>query len=196
MEEILISNNQYPPGIRFHPSDVELISYYLGRRVKDLPLPPNVVTDIDLYSYDPWDLPSMFDFLPHHFNMYILVDEWCCCEAGKSVCGEDDEWYFFTPRNRKYPNGGRPNRAAASGYWKATATDQPIFQASTKMIGVKKGLVFYQGKPPSGHRTDWIMTEYRLPDTSRPSRPTTGSMRVNRCISFFFFLSFFLPGPN
>ncbi|KAH6828009.1 NAC domain containing protein 32 [Perilla frutescens var. hirtella] len=160
MEKILISfsNNhqlQYPPGIRFQPSDVELISYYLDRKVKDLPLPPDVITDIDLYTCDPWDLPR------------------------KTVFGEDER-YFFTPRNRKYPNGGRPNRTAASGYWKATATDQPIFQPcsrSTK-IGLKKSLVFYKGKPPNGHRTNWIMTEYRLPHTSRPST-STGSMRLD-----------------
>lgn len=96
----------------------------------------------------------------------------------------EDECYFFTPRDRKYPNGGRPNRAAVSGYWKATGTDQPIRSSfGSRLIGVKKGLVFYKGKPPSGNRMDWIMTEYRLPDTSRPSRSTGGSMRVSYFLS-------------
>ncbi|CAL5370986.1 unnamed protein product [Camellia sinensis] len=31
---------------------------------------------------------------------------------------EEKEWYFFTPRDRKYKNGKRPNRAASDGYWK------------------------------------------------------------------------------
>ncbi|CAL5365014.1 unnamed protein product [Camellia sinensis] len=31
---------------------------------------------------------------------------------------EEKEWYFFTPRDRKYKNGKRPNRAAGDGYWK------------------------------------------------------------------------------
>ncbi|KAF2293574.1 hypothetical protein GH714_002933 [Hevea brasiliensis] len=34
-------------------------------------------------------------------------------------CGEK-EWYFFTPRDKKYPNGSRPKRDAGGGYWKAT----------------------------------------------------------------------------
>lgn len=97
----------------------------------------------------------------------------------KSSFGED-EWYFFTPRDRKYPNGVRPNRTAASGFWKATGTDKPILSAAgSRRIGVKKALVFYTGRPPKGVKTDWIMTEYRLPDTiARPSR-AIGSMRVS-----------------
>lgn len=96
----------------------------------------------------------------------------------KSLFGED-EWYFFTPRDRKYPNGERPNRTAGSGYWKATGTDKPILSASgSRSIGVKKALVFYKGRPPKGVKTDWIMTEYRLPDTLTRSSRSKGSKRV------------------
>lgn len=75
----------------------------------------------------------------------------------------------------------RPNRTAASGFWKATGTDKPILSAAgSRRIGVKKALVFYTGRPPKGVKTDWIMTEYRLPDTiARPSR-AIGSMRVRK----------------
>lgn len=83
---------------------------------------------------------------------------------GKATFGEQ-EWYFFSPRDRKYPNGARPNRAATSGYWKATGTDKPILTSNgAQKVGVKKALVFYGGKPPKGIKTNWIMHEYRLVD--------------------------------
>ncbi|KAF2305137.1 hypothetical protein GH714_002005 [Hevea brasiliensis] len=83
---------------------------------------------------------------------------------GKATFGEK-EWYFFSPRDRKYPNGARPNRAATSGYWKATGTDKPILTSNgAQKVGVKKALVFYGGKPPKGIKTNWIMHEYRLVD--------------------------------
>ncbi|KAL8460389.1 hypothetical protein ACS0TY_031285 [Phlomoides rotata] len=92
--------------------------------------------------------------------------------SGKASFGED-EWYFFSPRERKYPNGERPNRAATSGYWKATGTDKPVLTANgTQKIGVKKALVFYSGKPPKGIKTNWIMHEYRLlSNNSNTNRP-------------------------
>jgi hypothetical protein len=92
----------------------------------------------------------------------------------------EEEWYFFSPRDRKYPNGLRPNRTAASGYWKATGTDKPIISScGSKHIGVKKSLVFYSGRPPKGVKTDWIMNEYRLVDTTTKSFKLKGSMRVS-----------------
>ena len=98
----------------------------------------------------------------------------------------EKEWFFFSPRDRKYPNGARPNRAAASGYWKATGTDKPIFMSrggpgGHSKVGVKKSLVFYRGRAPKGNKTNWIMHEYRLADGVAPSahHHRRGSLRVS-----------------
>lgn len=88
----------------------------------------------------------------------------------------DKEWYFFSPRDRKYPNGSRPNRSAGSGYWKATGADKPI--GLPKPVGIKKALVFYAGKAPKGEKTNWIMHEYRLADVDRSVRKKKNSLRV------------------
>ena len=91
--------------------------------------------------------------------------------SAKASFGER-EWYFFSPRDRKYPNGARPNRAATSGYWKATGTDKPVLTSGgTQKVGVKKALVFYGGKPPKGIKTNWIMHEYRLADNKVNTKP-------------------------
>ncbi|WOL16346.1 hypothetical protein Cni_G25133 [Canna indica] len=149
-----------PPGFRFHPTDEELILHYLRNQAAALPCPVSIIAEVDIYKFDPWDLPA------------------------KAMFGEQ-EWYFFTPRDRKYPNGVRPNRAAASGYWKATGTDKPI-QASrgSGNIGVKKALVFYKGRPPKGRKTNWIMHEYRLAEAQanfnyKPMKFGNFSMRLD-----------------
>ncbi|KAM5588325.1 NAC transcription factor 25 [Rosa sericea] len=129
---------QLPPGFRFHPTDEELVVHYLKKKAASAPLPVTIIAEVDLYKFDPWELPS------------------------KATFGEQ-EWYFFSPRDRKYPNGARPNRAATSGYWKATGTDKPILTSNgNQKVGVKKALVFYGGKPPKGIKSNWIMHEYRI----------------------------------
>ncbi|KAJ7972419.1 NAC domain protein [Quillaja saponaria] len=146
---------QLPPGFRFHPSDEELIVHYLRNKVTSSPLPASFIAEIDLYKLNPWELPK------------------------KALFGED-EWFFFTPRDRKYPNGVRPNRAAGTGYWKATGTDKPILTSSgLKSIGVKKALVFYMGRPPKGIKTGWIMHEYRMLDSMIWTVKRKGSMRLD-----------------
>ncbi|OMO50671.1 No apical meristem (NAM) protein [Corchorus olitorius] len=134
---------QLPPGFRFHPTDEELVMHYLCRKCASQPIAVPIIAEIDLYKFDPWDLPDL------------------------ALYGEK-EWYFFSPRDRKYPNGSRPNRAAGSGYWKATGADKPIGQP--KPVGIKKALVFYSGKAPKGEKTNWIMHEYRLADVDRSAR--------------------------
>ncbi|PNT71229.1 hypothetical protein BRADI_2g24987v3 [Brachypodium distachyon] len=80
----------------------------------------------------------------------------------------EKEWYFFSPRDRKYPNGSRPNRSAGAGYWKATGADKPV--GTPTPLAIKKALVFYAGKAPKGDKTNWIMHEYRLADVDRSAR--------------------------
>ncbi|KAL6190081.1 hypothetical protein ACLB2K_036481 [Fragaria x ananassa] len=147
------SSSGLPPGFRFHPTDEELIVFYLKNQAISKPCPVSIIPEVDIYKFDPWQLPEKAEF------------------------GEN-EWYFFSPRDRKYPNGVRPNRATVSGYWKATGTDKAIHSAS-KYVGVKKALVFYKGRPPKGIKTDWIMHEYRLSDSKRQATKQLGSMRLD-----------------
>jgi len=78
------------------------------------------------------------------------------------------EWYFFVPRDRKAGSGGRPNRTTERGFWKATGSDRAVRCAADpkRLIGLKKTLVYYEGRAPRGTKTDWVMNEYRLPDAT------------------------------
>ncbi|XP_052187385.1 NAC domain-containing protein 48-like [Diospyros lotus] len=126
-----------PPGNKFFPSDSELIVYYLKRKVMNLPLPPHRIWSVELYNHDPY-------YLSERYKRWGLKD-----------------WYFFTPRERKYPNGDRPRRTTGNGYWKATGSDKAI-KWGRSIIGFRKTLVFYVGNPPNGSKTDWIMHEFRV----------------------------------
>ena len=185
--------NQAPsllPGFRFHPTDEELILYYLRKRAASSPCPVSIIAEVDIYKFDPWELPGPYCFLIVEFVSRIwLTNELLYWRTHVSLFSDralfgDKEWYFFSPRDRKYPNGVRPNRAAASGYWKATGTDKPIVTSEgNENIGVKKALVFYKGKPPRGIKTNWIMHEYRLSESKnkcniRPMKLRDSSMRV------------------
>ncbi|KAJ6823228.1 NAC domain-containing protein 68-like [Iris pallida] len=147
-----------PPGFRFHPTDEELVLHYLCKKVAYQRLPVPIIAEVDLYKYDPWQLPEM------------------------ALFGQK-EWYFFTPRDRKYPNGSRPNRAAGRGYWKATGADKPVTpKGSSRPLGIKKALVFYSGKAPRGVKTDWIMHEYRLADKNRDANKKGSSLRLDEWV--------------
>ncbi|XP_047967968.1 NAC domain-containing protein 83 [Salvia hispanica] len=129
-----------PPGFRFHPTDEELVVQYLKRKVLSHPIPASIISEFDVCKADPWDLPG----------------------------DSDKERYFFSTKEAKYPTGNRSNRATVSGYWKATGLDKQIVGTSRQVVGMKKTLVFYRGKPPKGGRTDWIMHEYRLTTAAAP----------------------------
>ncbi|KAL6541744.1 hypothetical protein OROGR_011230 [Orobanche gracilis] len=128
-----------PPGFRFHPTDEELVDYYLRRKVSSRRIDLDVIRDVDLYRIEPWDLQEL-------------------CQIGAA---EQNEWYFFSHKDKKYPTGTRTNRATAAGFWKATGRDKAIY-SKHELIGMRKTLVFYKGRAPNGQKSDWIMHEYRL----------------------------------
>ncbi|KAF3445347.1 hypothetical protein FNV43_RR10523 [Rhamnella rubrinervis] len=128
----------WPPGFRFHPTDDELVLYYLKRKICRRKLKLDIIAETDVYKWDPEELPGL-----------------------SKLKSGDRQWFFFSPRDRKYPNGARSNRATRHGYWKATGKDRNI-TCNARTVGVKKTLVFYKGRAPSGERTDWVMHEYTL----------------------------------
>ncbi|KAL6139734.1 hypothetical protein ACLB2K_058036 [Fragaria x ananassa] len=135
------------PGFRFHPTDEELVGFYLKRKIQQRLLPIELIKQVDIYKYDPWDLPKL------------------------ASTGEK-EWYFYCPRDRKYRNSARPNRVTGAGFWKATGTDRPIYSSEgSKCIGLKKSHVFYRGRAAKGIKTDWMMHEFRLPSIADSSPP-------------------------
>ncbi|XP_048545298.1 NAC domain-containing protein 43-like isoform X1 [Triticum urartu] len=132
-----------PPGFRFHPTEEELLNYYLRKKVASEEIDLDVIRDVDLNKLEPWDIQEK-------------------CKIGS---GPQNDWYFFSHKDKKYPTGTRTNRATAAGFWKATGRDKAIYNA-VKRIGMRKTLVFYKGRAPHGQKSDWIMHEYRLDDPS------------------------------
>nr|AXJ94102.1 NAC domain containing transcription factor NAC2 [Fagopyrum tataricum] len=132
------SSSSLAPGFRFHPTDEELVAYYLRRKVSGKPFRVDAISEIEVYKAEPWDLPGF-----------------------SKLKTRDLEWYFFSSLDRKYSNGSKTNRATSEGYWKTTGKDRPVCHRS-KVVGMKKTLVFHRGRAPRGERTNWVMHEYRL----------------------------------
>ncbi|KAJ8447154.1 hypothetical protein Cgig2_022883 [Carnegiea gigantea] len=100
------------PGFRFHPTDIELLNFFLKRKITAKPIPKNTVTELDVYQYPPWDLPI------------------------KSALKSDDPcWYFFCRNHTEYRNGSSMvNPATGFGYWKGTGKDREIWHAGKRTV--------------------------------------------------------------
>ncbi|XP_010478697.1 PREDICTED: NAC domain-containing protein 12 [Camelina sativa] len=134
--------SKVPPGFRFHPTEEELLHYYLRKKVNSQKIDLDVIREVDLNKLEPWDIQEE-------------------CRIGSTP---QNDWYFFSHKDKKYPTGTRTNRATVAGFWKATGRDK-IICSCVRRIGLRKTLVFYKGRAPHGQKSDWIMHEYRLDDT-------------------------------
>ena len=185
-----------PPGFRFHPTEEELLNYYLRKKVACEEIDLDVIRDVDLNKLEPWDIQGDFFICctygillqtfsdPRSFK-YIHTEK---CRIGTTP---QNDWYFFSHKDKKYPSGTRTNRATAAGFWKATGRDKVIY-ASCERIGMRKTLVFYKGRAPHGQKSDWIMHEYRLDEHSDSSnslfnvqKPPPSALRFDRSFHLY-----------
>ncbi|KAJ4884876.1 NAC domain-containing protein 66 [Raphanus sativus] len=97
--------SQVPPGFRFHPTEEELLEYYLRKKISNIKIDLDVIRDVDLNKLEPWDIQEM-------------------CKIGTTP---QNDWYFFSHKDKKYPTGTRTNRATTVGFWKATGRDKIIY---------------------------------------------------------------------
>ena len=60
------------PGYRFHPTDEELVTFYLRRKVARKALRIEVIREMDIYKHDPWDLPSKYLSSLHAIMLMLM----------------------------------------------------------------------------------------------------------------------------
>ncbi|KAG2241827.1 hypothetical protein Bca52824_096331 [Brassica carinata] len=131
------SSLTYPPGLRFVPTDAELIYYYLKPFSRD--------------NNKSW---------PNHSssNIYESNPQQLSAEYKK---GNLTEWFFISERTKIKRNGTKQKRGDHNGgYWHAKALTKKI-KAKEGIVGYKTTLNYYNGKQPNGVRTNWLMQEYR-----------------------------------
>ncbi|XAR61909.1 hypothetical protein NMG60_11016458 [Bertholletia excelsa] len=137
-----------PPGCRFHPSEEQLLCYYLTHKNNDdRRFGFDVINDVDLYNYDPFDLP-----------------ETACFRFGRG--GRKRHWYCYVNAAAMVLKGRR-RRRAGGGYWQSRGQVRDVVggAAGNVVIGKRKSFAFYLGdSPKTAVTTDWVMYEYALID--------------------------------
>ncbi|XP_019164629.1 PREDICTED: NAC domain-containing protein 90-like [Ipomoea nil] len=128
-------------GFRFFPTEEELVCFYLKHKLQgDREDIDAVIPVVNIYDHCPWDLPR-------------LVGELCR--------GDDpEEWFFFVDMQENISRGGRPNRLTPEGYWKASGIPTLMY-SNNEIIGLRRTMIFYRGRAPTGRKTEWKMIEYK-----------------------------------
>ncbi|KFK30696.1 hypothetical protein AALP_AA6G015600 [Arabis alpina] len=126
-------------GYRFHPTGEELINHYLKNKILGKSwLVDDAISEINICNYEPIFLPSL-----------------------SKLESKDPEWYFFSLREYASAKKTAAKRTTRTGYWKVTGADRKI-KDKGGVIGIKKTIVFYEGRVPNGVRTPWVMHEYHI----------------------------------
>ncbi|XP_004306089.1 PREDICTED: NAC domain-containing protein 67-like [Fragaria vesca subsp. vesca] len=136
------------PGLRFQPSDEEIVRVYLIPKILGRLNPYDVVTTEDVYSTSPEQLPLGND-------------------AGHFI---DNEWYFYTTRPIS------SHYRTRNGFYFATSMNEPILH-NNNVVGFRRFLRFYLGsRPETGIETEWTVHEFRANPAVFPAANLLGSV--------------------
>ncbi|XP_043710144.1 protein CUP-SHAPED COTYLEDON 3-like, partial [Telopea speciosissima] len=149
---------------RFYPTEEQLLCYYLTNKNScgklhdlDLSLPSsdadfssfgfNMVREIDLYDYEPCDLPDI-----------------ACFPYGRG--GSKKHWYCFTEK----VSSERMKRKARGGFWKRKGPARDVLGGKDgTVLGKRKTFEFYCRNSSRTMKTDWVLYEYALVDNLKDS---------------------------
>ncbi|KAK9910060.1 hypothetical protein M0R45_034035 [Rubus argutus] len=149
------SPNTIPKGVRFKPSDEELLSDYLEKKNQGKDSQITIIPEIHVLKHNPEELPALV------FEMGKFGErEWFTMADNP----RDMRWHFFSPRDYMSRNSTRSKRKTQQGYWSITSADRRIMsEGSQAEIGRKRIMTFYlHGKPKAQYRTNWILHEFYL----------------------------------
>jgi hypothetical protein len=85
------STAPFPLGFKFSPSDEQLVDHYLRLKNEGCESEVQIIGEVDVYNYEPWDLPGTFffflllrqvNFLFIDFSFYVLAK---CRVVGNKV---------------------------------------------------------------------------------------------------------------
>ncbi|XP_052295232.1 NAC domain-containing protein 71-like [Citrus sinensis] len=131
-------------GFRFHPTDEEIILLLTMKRRDPAGFSVRTIKEIDLYSFEPWELPWHSD-----------------------IQSEEEVWYFFCEPYYKYTKSKRVHRRTKEGYWKKTGRGSNIKRKyKTEVIGTKKILSFSRDDAAAEKdKTEWVIHEIAVEDS-------------------------------
>ncbi|XP_056688706.1 NAC domain-containing protein 13-like [Spinacia oleracea] len=98
--------------MRFHPTNEELLVWYLKRKNREQPLGCEAIKEIDFYAYEPWELPNM-----------------------SPIDNGENAWFFFVQR------GEERNRLTRNGQWKVSGAATNVFRLG-EIVGEVKSLSY------------------------------------------------------
>ncbi|KAF7833720.1 myosin-10 isoform X3 [Senna tora] len=125
--------------MRFHPTEQEVMEYLIKKVMNQpytLPIP-----EVEVYQHNPEQLTKDYS----------------------SMNPGEEEWYFFSQREKLYPKRGVTKRTAPGGYWNTSGTETSVLFGG-RTIGHWRTMVFYEGKRQDKPKkpTHWLMREYSL----------------------------------
>ncbi|PKI37869.1 hypothetical protein CRG98_041743 [Punica granatum] len=107
--EMQAAIQKVPMGYRFHPTDDEVLSYYLRRKNQGLQEPECVIPEVDICRWEPRQLPGKF-------------------RESSIVEPKDPEWWFFCEQEP----GRTHRRSTNEGFWKKTGRPRDLTSSFSK----------------------------------------------------------------